>query len=76
MLYCYETQDAGKTNIGYLLPQRKMFHLSNTILADDFLHIHMAILSDFHRQNPETTLQHDMARELRFHFLLEEEWNF
>ena len=47
----------------------------------------MAILSYFHRQNPVylkggggggggATLQHDMAREICFHFLLEEGWNF
>ena len=64
-----------------MLPRRKMFHLSLSILADTFFHVHMAILSDFHRQSPGylkggLLCKHDMAREIGFHFLLEEEWNF
>ena len=50
---CYETQGVGKTNIGnHVAAMKKGFICPYTILAEVFFHIHMAILSYFHRQNP------------------------
>ena len=65
-----------------VLPKRKNVSIVVIrFLADAFFLTRMAILSYFHRQTPflltrETTLQHDMAQKIRFHFLLVEEWNF
>ena len=52
MLNSSETQRAGKTNKGHCFAAKKnVFNCRNTILADAFFLIRMAILNNFHWQN-------------------------
>ena len=59
LFYCtytlnsYETQRAGKTNKGHLFATKKKVSIVVIqFLADKFFLIRMAILSNFHKQNP------------------------
>ena len=53
MLNFYESQIAGKKNIGHHAATKKnCFFCRKMILADTFFLIHLAILSYLHRQNP------------------------
>ena len=81
MLNSYETQRAGKTNNGHRFAAKKnvsvvVIRLWLTVLSYTYGYSKQFPYAKPWLLTRETTLQHDMARKIRFQFLLVEGWNF